>query len=217
MGTGLNSNATAIAVLGTNVYFAGPFTNAGGVAANRIAKWDGQAWSGVGEGVVGSGTINALAVLGSNLYAGGSFTNIGNVPARRIARWDGTTWSALGSGTVFSATAGPVLALAAAGQDLYVGGTFRSAGGKPSYYMARWNETLNFDVSSLQFGRPAGGPTGPFQTTLTAIGVPTYVIDISTNLPLWTPLLTNSITPYDFLDSSAPPGPRRFYRARSQP
>jgi hypothetical protein len=217
MGSGLNTNATAIAVFGTNVYFAGPFTNAGGVAANRIAKWDGQSWSAVGGGVVGSGWINALAVLGAHLYAGGTFTNIGDAPARRIARWDGTTWSALGSGTVFSATAGPVLTLAAVGQDLYVGGTFRTAGGKASYYMARWNESLNFDVASLRFSRPAGNPSGSFQTTLTALGVPTYVIDVSTNLPFWTPWATNTITPYDLMDSTAPPGPKRFYRARGQP
>jgi hypothetical protein len=139
------------------------------------------------------------------------------VPASRIARWDGGAWSPLGSGTAFNATAGPVLALTAVGEDLYVGGTFRSAGGKDSFYMARWNETLNFNVSSLRFSGTTGNPSGPFQTTLTAIGVPAFVIEVSTNLPLWRPLLTNSLTPYDLMDSTAPATPRRFYRARSQP
>jgi hypothetical protein len=213
MGSGLNSNATSIAVLGTNVYFAGPFTNAGGVTANRIAKWDGNFWSGVGGGVVGTGTINALASIGTNLYAGGTFTNVGGVPANRIAKWNGTTWSALGSGTTFSATTGPVLALTAVGSDLYVGGTFRTAGGKPSYYLARWNESLNFDA----YLRWTHWSKDPAQFTITTTATPSYVVEGSTNLTTWIPLFTNSLTPYDFVDPNASAFPRRFYRARAVP
>src|SRR4029077_7422316 len=98
MGTGLNSTNVALAVLGTNLFAAGVFTIAGGVAANQIAKWDGNTWSGVGGGIVGSGTVLALTTMGTNLYVGGSFTNMGGVPANRIAKWDGTSWSALGNG-----------------------------------------------------------------------------------------------------------------------
>jgi trimeric autotransporter adhesin len=213
VGSGLNTNATAIAVVGTNVYFGGPFTNAGGIAANRIARWDGRAWSSVGGGVVGSGTINALAVMGTNLYAGGSFTNVGGVPANRIARWNGNTWSALGSGTFFSATAGPVLTLNAMGSDLYVGGTFRSAGGKASYYLARWNETINFDAA-IRF---SGWGANPFHSTVTATAVSGYVIEGSTDLTNWTAVMTNSTSPFLFTDPSASGSGRRFYRARALP
>ena len=38
----------ALAVMGGNVYAGGTFTNMGGVAANRIAKWDGATWSALG-------------------------------------------------------------------------------------------------------------------------------------------------------------------------
>jgi hypothetical protein len=51
LGTGLSSNAYAIAVMNTNVFFGGPFTNAGGATAKGIARWDGRNWSEVGEQV----------------------------------------------------------------------------------------------------------------------------------------------------------------------
>ncbi|MDB6032253.1 MAG: hypothetical protein JWM16_2591 [Verrucomicrobiales bacterium] len=213
MGVGLNTNANAIAVLGTNVYFGGPFTNAGGISANRIARWDGLSWLAVGGGVVGSGTINALAVIGSNLYAGGTFTNMGGVPANRIARWNGTTWSALGSGTAFSTISGPVLALNAVGSDLYVGGTFRSAGGKASYYLAKWNETINFDAA-IRF---ASWGANPFHSTVTAAAVSGYVIEGSSDLTNWTAVVTNSTSPFLFTDPTAPGSAKRFYRARALP
>ena len=100
MGTGLNKTNFALAALGTNLYAGGLFTQAGGIPANQIARWDGNAWYPVGGGVVGTGTVQALATLGNNLYAAGTFTNMGNVTANRIAKWDGTNWC-VPSGTVF--------------------------------------------------------------------------------------------------------------------
>ena len=34
-----------------NLYAGGDFTTAGGVSANRIAKWDGSSWSALGSGM----------------------------------------------------------------------------------------------------------------------------------------------------------------------
>jgi hypothetical protein len=45
--------------------------------------------------------------------------------------WDGIRWSALGSGVNSKVTA-----LAVAGDQLYVGGRFQTAGGKPSAFAA---------------------------------------------------------------------------------
>ena len=80
-----------------NLYAGGCFTTAGGVSANRIAKWDGSSWSALGSGM--NDSVYALAVDASgNLYAGGYFTTAGGVSANRIAKWNGSSWSALGSG-----------------------------------------------------------------------------------------------------------------------
>jgi hypothetical protein len=219
LGTGLSTNANAIAAVGTDVYFGGPITNAGGITVKGIARWDGSAWFDVGGGITGSGTILAMATIGTNLYVGGTFTNIGGVTARHIACWNGTTWSALGSGTLSSptSTAGTVNALTAVGNDLYVGGSFRMAGGKESYFIGRWNESMDFNLTWLQLSQPLRSVAGPFQFTVTSFGVPTYVLEGSTNLGAWTPLLTNSITPYDHTDPDASVIPHRLYRARSLP
>ena len=61
---------------------------AGGVAASRIARWDGAAWSALGAGV--NVDVRALAVgADGSLFAAGDFQTAGGRSARRIARWDG--------------------------------------------------------------------------------------------------------------------------------
>ena len=70
----------AIAVSGNDLYVAGQFTTAGGVAATNIAKWNGTNWSALSSGLGDEFQyVNALDVLGSDLYAGGFFTNAGGI------------------------------------------------------------------------------------------------------------------------------------------
>jgi hypothetical protein len=218
MGSGLSTNATSIAAVGTNVYFAGPFISAGGVAVSKIARWDGQAWWPLGSGLVGNGVINALAASGGNLYAGGTFTNMGGVTALRVAKWDGTSWSALGSGIstpgVSSAT---VSTLFASGSDLYAGGTFRASGGKGAYYIAHWNETRNFDIpQTILLRKLLSSPGFGFKFDIVTTEIPSYVIEGSTDFSTWTPLETNTASFYEFWDNDTS-RTKRFYRVRGQP
>jgi hypothetical protein len=206
MGTGLNKTNVAMAVLGSTVFAAGTFTLADGLPANQIAQWDGANWSGVGGGVVGNGTVFALATMGNNLYAGGSFTNMGGVPANRIAKWDGANWSALGSGV-----SGSVFSLVAIGSNLYVGGNFRLAGNKYANDIARWNEQMNFNIPQLS--NPAWPANGPFRVRLSGISGLTNIIQASTNLVTWAPVLTNTTGIYDFTDPNSTSYRIRFYRA----
>ena len=101
------------------------FNTAGGLSADKSAKWNGATWSPVGSGMGGSAVaVYALTVFddggGPALYAGGVFGNF-------IAKWNGVTWSSLGSGGVDQ----PVLSLApfddGAGPALYAGGGFSVA------------------------------------------------------------------------------------------
>jgi hypothetical protein len=124
----------ALAVSGSNVYVGGGFTNAGGIYASCIAKWDGASWSALGSGM--NGQVWALAVSGTNVYAGGTFTNAGGTLAKYIARWDGSNWSALGAGLGVD---NYVTALAVSGSNLYVGGYFYYADGILVNRVARWN------------------------------------------------------------------------------
>src|SRR5207248_5482736 len=63
---------------------------------------------------------------------GGSFTTAGGVAANYIAKWNGTNWSTFGSGMN-----NRVGALAVSGGQLYVTGSFMTAGGRISAFMAR--------------------------------------------------------------------------------
>src|SRR5262249_38054725 len=58
LGSGMTNNffsgdarVLALAVIGSNLYAGGAFATAGGVAANKIAKWNGATWSTLGSGV----------------------------------------------------------------------------------------------------------------------------------------------------------------------
>lgn len=129
---GPNSSVNVIVKSGSNIYVGGAFTDIGGLAVNRIAKWDGTSWSALGTGL--SGAVNAMVFIGTDLYVGGNFTQAGGQSANRVAKWDGSTWTALGTGL-----GSTVLALATDGTDLFVGGFFTTAGGSPANYIAKWN------------------------------------------------------------------------------
>lgn len=158
---------------GPALYAGGLFASAGGVAANRIARWDGRSWSPVGDASVNGVTgyfVYALTVFddgtGPALYAGGWFKGAGGVSANRIARWDGKAWSSLGTGaangvndevyalTVFDDGTGPAL---------YVGGTFTEAGGVPANRIARWDGR---SWSSLGIGAANGLNNSVFALTV---------------------------------------------------
>jgi hypothetical protein len=210
VGTGVNSNILAMAVIGTNLFVAGYFTNAGGIGASQIAEWNGANWSALGSGVVGSGTVDALAVIGTNLYAAGTFTNMGGVSANAVAKWNGSTWSALGSGIVRPGLPTDVLGLGSSGNDLYAGGVFQLAGNKASFDVAHWNDQINFNIPQLI--NPKWLPGGQFRTRLFGVPGVTNIIQASTNFTVWIPVLTNSAGIYDFTDSNSPAYPYRFYR-----
>mgnify|MGYP001363851805 CR=1 FL=1 len=168
---GTNGTVFALAVhddgSGPQIYAGGIFTTAGGVAANRIAKWDGSSWAALGSGM--NDIVRALTVYddggGPELYAGGNFTSAGGVAANRIAKWDGSSWAPLGSGlnndvralTVYDDGGGP---------ELYAGGDFTSAGGVAANRIAKWDGSswaplgsgLNNDVRALTVYDDGGGP-----------------------------------------------------------
>jgi hypothetical protein len=142
LGDGLNGAVLALAVFddgsGPALYAGGEFTEAGGQPAGRIARWDGAAWSKVGDGNGANKNINVLQPFddgsGPALYAIGSFTTVDGVPAPGAARWDGQAWSQAGDGltglkyvaAVFDDGSGP---------SLFVGG--RTLKGKEGQYAAR--------------------------------------------------------------------------------
>ncbi len=134
LGSGLvGGDVYALAYEGTNLYAGGYFTNAGGVAASRIAQWNGVNWTNLGTGL-DDDNVYALLPMGSNLYAGGGFYSAGGTPVNYIAKWNGANWTNLGGGMN-----GLVRALAHDGTNLYAGGQFSIAGGGAAINIAKWD------------------------------------------------------------------------------
>ncbi|CAN5712258.1 hypothetical protein BH20ACI3_BH20ACI3_04920 [soil metagenome] len=124
LGDGVRGNmeeVLAIEVSGSNLYVGGKFSLAGGVAACNFAKWNGRNWSALE--VQNYEGVRKIAVSGNKIYVGGGpFTLPSGVVAKGIVKWDGETWSALGSGFGNGPHAGPIMAIATRGNDIYIGG-----------------------------------------------------------------------------------------------
>ena len=84
---------TALAAHGRDLYVAGSFVEAGGVAAYRVAKWNGQFWAPLGFGAQNgiNGSVFSLGVDDSGVYVGGQFTTAGGAAANNIAQWEFAT------------------------------------------------------------------------------------------------------------------------------
>jgi hypothetical protein len=134
---------------GSALFVTGNFQAIGGIAANRIAKWNGHTWSALAGGL----NDYAYAMEATDdtaepgLYVGGVFTVAGDVTANGIARWDGRQWHALGGGigpsTEGAAVSNGVFALAdfassSSAASLIIGGRFDSVDGHPANRIAQW-------------------------------------------------------------------------------
>jgi hypothetical protein len=122
---------------GPVLYAGGHFATAGGVPARNIARWDGSAWSAVGDGTPTDAAVMLRFDDGSGpaLYAGG--------PGPSIMRFDGSAWSTVGAGFQSANFNAYVASLAVyddgRGLCLFAGGTFASSGGVAVNGIARWD------------------------------------------------------------------------------
>ena len=142
LGTGLkappnNTPVNALAFLGSDLYATGGFTNAGGIATSRVAKWDGFAWNSLG-GINGTG-IRAISNSGS-IYICGDFNAASTVLGNHIIRFDGLNWYGV-TGKPAQGTHIFVNTLALGNDSLYMGGFFTTVGTTVASRIARWDRT----------------------------------------------------------------------------
>ncbi len=125
---------------GPRLYVGGTELTFPGLSGTVIAAWNGQTWSDLGTGMVGSllDTVVFDDGSGLKLYAAGIVTSAGGAPVANIARWNGTSWSPVGAGLN-----GPILDLqlfdAGGGPQLYAAGNFTASGSTIVGSVARWN------------------------------------------------------------------------------
>jgi len=181
----------------------GSFTSAGGVAANRIARWNGVVWQPFGPGfdnLVAALTTwdpDADGPLPAQVVAAGNFLSTagGGVSLNHVGRWDGAAWQPFGSGmngpvrtlTTWDPDAeGPIPAL------LVAGGIFGLAGGVAASNIASWDGVswsplgsgTNGEVYALTSWDPDGA--GPQPAQLVASGLFTTAGGIAANrIALW--------------------------------
>ena len=128
----LNNSVTALNTdIPGQLLVGGKFTDAGGVAAaDRIASWNGSAWSAIGPSTF-TGDVMAVEAAGGLIFAGGAFTNAGGNPnADFLAAWDGVSWKPFCTPAVPGPSInGNVTSLQAIGGTLYVGGEFLNGAG----------------------------------------------------------------------------------------
>jgi hypothetical protein len=150
-----------------SLFVGGNFTDAGNITANRIAKWDGSSWSALASGAQ-TGVNNEVRAFSNdtsgNLYVGGQFTTAGGInPINYIAKWNGSVWSALTSGG-YTGIAGLVFALTNDGSgNLYVGGSFTTAGGIIVNKVSKWDGS---SWSALASGSQTGVGGGNYERVL---------------------------------------------------
>jgi hypothetical protein len=159
----------------TNGAYGGTSKPGGDTAINAV-RWTGTRWlamtnlfdrgpGGDGRFLYGKlgpdAVVRAISINGDSVYVGGTFLNAqpasytsNRIGTSFIARWDGATrnnisWTSLGAGTN-----GYVNAIASVGSNVFVGGSFRSAGNLRLSRIARWNIPTN-SWSGLRTG-PSG-------------------------------------------------------------
>lgn len=133
---GCNGRAfAALALPNGEVVFAGDFTECNGAPFNRIVRYSPALNRWLPLGTRGRGvndSVYSLAWYQNSLIVGGAFTSAGGKKALGIARWEPLSdqWQAfvsadkLFNGTGGKDGTGPVIALEASGNLLYVGGQF---------------------------------------------------------------------------------------------
>lgn len=145
-GIGLNQQGRVVALDGDDVIVGGSFTEAGGKAIARVARFDGTAWSGLGSGV--NGPVFALTVDAGRVVVGGGFTFGGNVLAHGLAMFEAGDWQAFTDLEV--GIRGTPYELLFIDGELLVAGDITAAGGCRAQSLARWNGERFFSLSEIE-------------------------------------------------------------------
>ena len=144
------------------VAFSYPFLQSG-LDFSAVWRWDGSSWAPVGSL---DGRASRIAELGDGVYAAGSFFVDGQ--STGLARWDGESWRAVPDGPE-----GRVTAMAAHGNELFVGGGFSHTGNRQAEAIARWVDASPRAALHVAMGPPWPTPSrdrAMFRFTLPAGG-----------------------------------------------
>ena len=162
---------------GADLFVSGAFASVGGLPADKIAAWNGTAWSAYDLGFFGQAVYAVERGPEGTLYAGGAFSgaSASGTTTGGIAHWIGREWELLAGGVANAFFPGTVTDIEFHDGDLYITGCFAAAGGivdEPGSIraesLARWTgsqwESLDEvgSAGSPWFEMAACGDEGPF-------------------------------------------------------
>jgi trimeric autotransporter adhesin len=149
---GTNVGIRDFAVAGGYLFATCEFSEIGGIPAEKIAAYDGTAWSALGCGLE-EGSIYEMIEYRGELYVTGNFDQIGCIPANNIARWNIETnsWSEVEAGLT-GGTNPFGYTLVIFNDELYVGGQFEKAGDVNAINIAKWNGSEWSPVGNMEGG-----------------------------------------------------------------
>lgn len=123
---------------GNDVVVGGTFTSAGGISANRVARWDGTSWHAMGDGFDDAPLSFAILPNG-DLAACGTFMHTGAAAISKVAVWHDGTWTGLGGPFSSGADALLVVPDPDGTPRLVVGGYFNVIGSTTVHHIAWWD------------------------------------------------------------------------------
>ncbi len=148
----------------------GDFAEIGSLTVNRIACWDGAQWQALGAGL--NSAVHALLEDGGDLLVGGFFsvTDSNGDSSSGVGRWDGAEWHGVAGGVQGgSVTSVRALKHGPSG-ELFVGGTFTSAGDAS-------NAVAATNIAKLDNGQWSALGSGAQNTVGMVLGAVTGVND----------------------------------------
>ncbi len=139
-------NALAASADGTSVFAGGGFTQAGGQARTRVAKFNastGALVNAFADPVINKLEVFSLAVTGNKLFVGGQFTKVAGVVHQRLALLDATTGAVDPGFTIHVDGAVRDMDLTSNGQSLFISGDFDTVDGLTRTDTAKIDTTDN--------------------------------------------------------------------------
>ena len=142
------------------IYVGGIFHKAG-IIVNHIAKWNGDDWfpigNGVGDNIGVSSSVNAIAFFENTVILGGSFSGAQNVSVGYAVRWDGKRWIPFFNGSQYGFN-DPIHAICIDNYDnIYFGGEFSRVFNIPTSNLCRLDlknpilENVSYNGQSIDY------------------------------------------------------------------
>ncbi len=178
LGTGVTGNSGiydgwvfTIEDFNNELFVGGNFDSAGGVLCSQVAKWNGNNWAALGNGLTGmngglAGPVYDFAVFNNKLYSAAWCSYSDSTYIGTVANWNGIDWSITGNGL----NNGNTICLAIYYNEIFAGGPMNLP-----YYGNSYNAISRFGGLEFQTQNSiCGNNCNGIATITDSVGVPPH-------------------------------------------